>query len=123
MIGWIAGEKGAETVRPFFADLFLGVLCLFLLDMGLSAGRGLRQGGASAQRDDRQLWTLYAARFGLYRSRLRLRIEHSFGRCCSVDHFDGIRVLHCCPNGNATGTARSETLHLLNAVAWGNLPV
>ncbi|MEL6473016.1 MAG: sodium-dependent bicarbonate transport family permease [Pseudomonadota bacterium] len=44
IIGWIAGEDGTATVRPFFVDLFQGVLCLFLLDMGLSAGRGLRQG-------------------------------------------------------------------------------
>lgn len=44
LIGWVAGEDGTESVRPFFVDLFQGVLCLFLLDMGLSAGRGLRQG-------------------------------------------------------------------------------
>ena len=44
VIGWIAGEDGTETIQPFFVDLFQGVLCLFLLDMGLSAGRGLRQG-------------------------------------------------------------------------------
>ncbi|MEL7040967.1 MAG: sodium-dependent bicarbonate transport family permease [Pseudomonadota bacterium] len=43
-VGWIAGEDGTKTVEPFFVDLFQGVLCLFLLDMGLSAGRGLRQG-------------------------------------------------------------------------------
>ena len=43
-IGWIAGEEGTASVQPFFVDLFQGVLCLFLLDMGLSAGRGLRQG-------------------------------------------------------------------------------
>ena len=29
--------------EPFFGGLFKGVLCLFLLDMGLIAGRGLRQ--------------------------------------------------------------------------------
>jgi len=44
VIGWVAGEAGTVSVRPFFVDLFQGVLCLFLLDMGLSAGRGLRQG-------------------------------------------------------------------------------
>lgn len=44
VIGWIAGEEGTASVQPFFVDLFQGVLCLFLLDMGLSAGRGLRQG-------------------------------------------------------------------------------
>jgi uncharacterized protein len=43
-IGWISGEKGLAPVAPFLVDLFRGVLCLFLLDMGLIAGRGLRQG-------------------------------------------------------------------------------
>ena len=44
LIGLIVGEKGMEKVAPFFVMPFQGVLCLFLLDMGLSAGRGLRQG-------------------------------------------------------------------------------
>lgn len=43
-IGWIAGDEGTQKVQPFFTDMFQGVLCLFLLDMGLNAGRGLRQG-------------------------------------------------------------------------------
>lgn len=32
------------TLKPFILDLFAGFLCLFLLDMGLVAGRGLKQG-------------------------------------------------------------------------------
>lgn len=44
IIGWIAGEDGTQSIQPFFVGLFQGVLCLFLLDMGLNAGRGLRQG-------------------------------------------------------------------------------
>ncbi len=44
VIGWIAGVEGTQRIEPFFVGLFQGVLCLFLLDMGLSAGRGLRQG-------------------------------------------------------------------------------
>lgn len=43
-IGWLTGERGMEKISPFFVTPFQGVLCLFLLDMGLSAGRGLRQG-------------------------------------------------------------------------------
>ena len=43
-IGWITGEAGMEKIAPFFVTPFQGVLCLFLLDMGLNAGRGLRQG-------------------------------------------------------------------------------
>jgi len=44
VIGWVCGEPGMEKIAPFFITPFQGVLCLFLLDMGLSAGRGLRQG-------------------------------------------------------------------------------
>jgi uncharacterized protein len=41
-VGWASGDAGAAQVKPFFVDIFRGVLCLFLLDMGLVAGRGLR---------------------------------------------------------------------------------
>ncbi|MDP1555084.1 MAG: sodium-dependent bicarbonate transport family permease [Hyphomonas sp.] len=43
-IGWITGEAGMERIAPFFVTPFQGVLCLFLLDMGLAAGRGLSNG-------------------------------------------------------------------------------
>mgnify|MGYP001072980331 CR=1 FL=1 len=42
VIGMTTGEKGMSAVAPFIVDPFKGVLCLFLLDMGLVAGRGLR---------------------------------------------------------------------------------
>lgn len=38
-IGMIAGEAGFAEVSPFFEVGFKGVLCLFLLDMGLIAAR------------------------------------------------------------------------------------
>ena len=41
-IGMITGEKGLADIAPFIVSPFKGVLCLFLLDMGLIAGRGLR---------------------------------------------------------------------------------
>lgn len=44
LIGWATGPKGLEVVAPFMIDPFRGVLCLFLLDMGLVAGRGMRDG-------------------------------------------------------------------------------
>ena len=42
LIGAITGEDGLEKIAPFIVAPFQGVLCLFLLDMGLVAGRGLR---------------------------------------------------------------------------------
>ena len=76
VIGWIAGEEGTETVRPFFIDLFQGVLCLFLLDMGLSAGRGLRQGW-------RQL-SVMTVGFGLYMPLVSASIAAAFAYALSM---------------------------------------
>jgi len=48
LIGWLSGEKGMDAVSPFFVDPYKGVLCLFLLDMGLLVSRrfaGFRQLG------------------------------------------------------------------------------
>ncbi|MBR2655397.1 MAG: sodium-dependent bicarbonate transport family permease [Loktanella sp.] len=42
-IGAITGEQGLADISAFIVAPFKGVLCLFLLDMGLIAGRGLRQ--------------------------------------------------------------------------------
>lgn len=57
-IGAITGEAGLKSIAPFIVDPFKGVLCLFLLDMGLIAGRGLREGGRTL--------TLPLVLFGLY---------------------------------------------------------
>lgn len=42
-IGLITGAEGLALIAPFIVSPFQGVLCLFLLDMGLVAGRGLRE--------------------------------------------------------------------------------
>jgi len=44
VVGAVTGERGLTMVKPFLVDLFPGFLCLFLLDMGLLAGRGLEKG-------------------------------------------------------------------------------
>ncbi|MCO8144766.1 sodium-dependent bicarbonate transport family permease [Rhodovulum tesquicola] len=41
-IGWITGPQGLAEIESFIVAPFKGVLCLFLLDMGLVAGRNLR---------------------------------------------------------------------------------
>lgn len=41
-IGMLSGPKGLSEIESFIVSPFKGVLCLFLLDMGLVAGRGLR---------------------------------------------------------------------------------
>ena len=38
LVGAFAGPEGMKPMQPLFGDLFRGVLCLFLLEMGLVAG-------------------------------------------------------------------------------------
>lgn len=45
VIGMMTGANGLKMIAPFIVDPFKGILCLFLLDMGIIAGRGLREGG------------------------------------------------------------------------------
>lgn len=42
-IGWMTGAEGLRKMESFIVSPFQGVLALFLLDMGIIAGRGLRQ--------------------------------------------------------------------------------
>jgi uncharacterized protein len=50
LIGVVTGTKGAAQIKPFTTDIFNGALCLFLLDMGLVAGRQLRSAKALSGR-------------------------------------------------------------------------
>jgi hypothetical protein len=57
VIGMITGADGMTRIESFIVSPFQGVLCLFLLDMGLVAGRGLRS--------SRGVLSLGAVGFGL----------------------------------------------------------
>lgn len=50
VIGLVAGKDGFTPVAPVFDTAFRGVLCLFLLDMGLVAARRLREARALTPR-------------------------------------------------------------------------
>jgi len=41
VLGLVTGASGYERIEPFFGNLFTGVLALFLLEMGIVAGRRL----------------------------------------------------------------------------------
>ena len=41
-IGWITGQKGMDKVAGFLETPFQGILCLFLMDMGLLVARNLQ---------------------------------------------------------------------------------
>jgi len=56
-IGWITGPKGLEELDPVFVQPFKGILCVFLLDMGLVVARRL---------SDLRALSFGMAAFGLY---------------------------------------------------------
>lgn len=41
-IGFLANEQQAEGIKPFTTDIFKGFLAVFLLDMGISSGKKLK---------------------------------------------------------------------------------
>nr|MCU0551861.1 sodium-dependent bicarbonate transport family permease [Leptolyngbya sp. Prado105] len=43
LIGFITGEQGWQTLKPFTQDMFYGVLTFFLLDMGLVAAKRIQE--------------------------------------------------------------------------------
>ncbi len=71
LIGWITGDRGMKAVAPFVNDLFFGMICLFLLDMGLIAGRGMREGLKALS------WPAIA--FGLYMPLISAALAGLFG--------------------------------------------
>jgi hypothetical protein len=43
LIGYLTAEEGAKKIMPFYDTMFLGILTLFMLDIGLFAGAHLRE--------------------------------------------------------------------------------
>jgi len=67
LIGWITGSEGMAQVQPLVKDLFLGLLCLFLLDMGIVAARRFRDflQTADSARRGRHLRLMLATALGI----------------------------------------------------------
>ncbi len=42
-VGYITGPKGMETVKFFYKDIFMGMLSLFMLEMGMIAASKIRE--------------------------------------------------------------------------------
>lgn len=42
VIGFLANEQEAEGIKPFTTDIFKGFLAIFLLDMGITSGKKLK---------------------------------------------------------------------------------
>ena len=43
IIGYLVGNTGKEELTPFVSDIFIGMLSLYMLDMGLAAARRMKE--------------------------------------------------------------------------------
>lgn len=43
VIGYLSGETGEKELKPFVNEIFFGMLSLYMLDMGLLAGRRIKE--------------------------------------------------------------------------------
>ena len=74
VIGFLSGESGWDKVSPFAQGIFGGALCLFLLDMGLSAGRGLGSVGKAGL-----FPVIFALAFPLFGAALGVAVSRLLG--------------------------------------------
>ena len=73
LIGFIANERYAEGIKPFTTDIFVGFLIIFLLDMGMQAGKQL-----SAMFENGPLLIVFAALFPFVNGILALMLASTF---------------------------------------------
>jgi hypothetical protein len=106
LIGALTGEKGDAALHPFTSDIFKGMLCLFLLDMGLVSARQLdrlKQMGA------------FPIMFGLLIPLVNATIGITLARVLGMSEGDALMFsisaparLHRGSGGDAPGRSRSE---------------
>lgn len=91
LVGYISGLQGKEVTRAddnFFVELFQGVLCLFLLEMGMTASRKLRDLRTAG-------WGFIA--FGLLApnlfATLGILVAHTFAHATGTHFLPGTYVL------------------------------
>jgi len=115
LIGWLTGERGMQQVSPFIGPPFVGVLCLFLLDMGIVAGRaGRRAGGIRDRVSAGQRCRGGGPGVGPGPGRRQRAV---------ADRARGQRFLHRRAGGDAAGVAGSESEPLSADVAGHHVSI
>ncbi len=128
VVGWITGPGGMAQVSPLVKDLFTGVLCLFLLDMGIVAARRLEDLFSVRGHGQSPLLLVGTAIvLPLVNAALAIIVcrdaRPSRGRCGAADRAGGQRLLYCRSCRNAPDPARGQSQHLSAHVAYDYVSV
>lgn len=114
MIGWITGEPGLAKVGGFLEAPFQGVLCLFLLDMGLLVAKNLQHVRAFT-------WPLAA--FGIYMPLIGAGIGLSTSILIGLDVGTGTLFTVLCASASYIAVPAAIRLALPEAKAAIYLPL
>lgn len=114
LIGWITGQPGLDKVEGFLSTPFQGILCLFLLDMGLLVAKNLHQIRALT-------WPLIL--FGLYMPLIGATIGLSTSYIIGLDVGTGTLFTVLCASASYIAVPAAMRLALPEAKAAIYLPM
>ncbi len=114
LIGWIIGQPGLDKLEGFVVTPFQGVLCLFLLDMGLVVARNLGQ---------LRQFTLSLVAFGLYMPLIGAAVGLAMARLIGLDVGTGTLFAVLCASASYIAVPAAMRMALPEAKAAIYLPM
>lgn len=114
LVGWITGQPGMEKVGGFLDEPFQGILCLFLLDMGLLVAKNLHHLGN---------FTLPLALFGIYMPLIGATIGMAVSYLIGLDEGTATLFVVLCASASYIAVPAAMRLALPEAKAAIYLPM
>ncbi len=114
IIGWITGQPGMDKVEGFLGAPFQGILCLFLLDMGLLVSKNLHHLKGFT-------WPL--ALFGLYMPLIGAGVGLSLSKLIGLDVGTGTLFTVLCASASYIAVPAAMRLALPEAKAAIYVPM
>jgi hypothetical protein len=114
IIGWITGQPGLDKVEGFLVAPFQGILCLFLLDMGLLVAKNLHH---------LRSFTLPLALFGIYMPLIGATVGLLTSRLIGMDVGTGTLFTVLCASASYIAVPAAMRLALPEAKAAIYVPM
>lgn len=114
IVGYISGNSGLEKVSPFLSDPFQGILCMFMLDMGLIVTKNLHS---------LQSISLSTILFGIYMPIISSFIAVIFASLIGLDIGDTTLFVVLCASSSYIAVPAAMRLALPEAKSSIYIPI